>query len=60
MGKLAQQLGGQSQVQVFKKGGMVESKESKREEKREAKMSPKARAKVEKREGHKCGGKVGK
>jgi hypothetical protein len=58
MGSLAKQLGGQSQVQCFKKGGLVEKNEPKREEKREAKMSPKARAKVEKAEGHKTGGKV--
>ena len=55
MGKLAQQLGGQSQVKVFKKGGIVESKEPKAEERREAKLSPKARAKVEKAEKY-CGG----
>lgn len=58
MGKLAQQLGGQSQVKVFAKGGLIEKNEPKREERREAKMSPKARAKAEKAEGHKCGGKV--
>jgi hypothetical protein len=58
MGKLAQQLGGQSQVKVFAKGGLVEKNEPKREERREAKLSPKARAKVERVEKHKCGGKV--
>ena len=47
MGKLAQQLGGQSQVKVFKKGGLIEKNEPKAEERKEAKMSPKARAKFE-------------
>ena len=60
MGKLAQQYGGQSQVKAFKKGGVVESKEPRREEAREAKMSAKARAKVEKSEGHACGGRIKK
>lgn len=42
------------------KGGPIEKKEPKREERREAKLSPKARAKVEKAEMLKCGGKVKK
>ena len=60
MGKLAQQLGGQSQVKVYKNGGLIESKEPKREERREARMTPKARAKVEKAEMYACGGSVKK
>lgn len=63
MGKLAQQLGGQSQVKVFKNGGIVEKNEPKKEERKESKMTPKARAKaekVERAEGMKCGGKVKK
>lgn len=55
MGSLAKQLGGQSQVKVFKKGGLVEKNEPKAEERREAKMSPKVRAKVEKLEKSKKG-----
>lgn len=55
MGTLAKQLGGQSQVKCFKKGGLIEKNEPRSEERREAKMSPKARAKAEKFEGHKCG-----
>lgn len=50
MGKLAQQLGGQSQVKVFKKGGLIEKNEPKKEERREAKMPPAARAKAERKE----------
>lgn len=54
MGKLAQQLSGQSQVKVAnvkgKKGVKVESMEPKREERKEAKMSPKMRMKKERGE----------
>lgn len=62
MGKLAQKLGGQSQsqIQVKKGGGMIESREPRSEERKEARMSAKARAGFEKREAMKCGGKVKK
>lgn len=60
MGNLAKQLSGQGQLQVFKKGGMVESKEPKREERREAKMTPAQRRKAEKAEAYACGGSVKK
>ena len=51
MGKLAQQLGGQSQVKVFAKGGMVHS---------DAKQDKKLIATELKKRGLKCGGKVKK
>ena len=49
MGKLAQQLGGQSQGKCFKKGGMVHD---------DAKMDKKLIASELKKRGLQCGGKV--
>ncbi len=51
MGKLAQQLGGQSQVKCFKKGGMVHD---------DVKQDKALIKKVLKEKGLKCGGKVKK
>ena len=51
MGKLAQQLGGQSQVKVFAKGGMVHE---------DVKQDKALIKKVLKEKGLKCGGKVKK
>lgn len=55
MGKLAQQLGGQSQVKVYGGGKLAERNEPRSEERKAAKMSAKAHAKAEKAEGHACG-----
>ena len=54
MGKLAQQLGGQSQVKVFAKGGAVHG-----DEKMDRALIKKA-VKKEALTGKKCGGKVKK
>lgn len=51
MGSLAKQLGGQSQVKCFKKGGMVHG---------DAKQDKALIKKVLKEKGLKCGGKVKK
>lgn len=51
MGKLAQQLGGQSQVKVFKKGGLVHD---------DVKADKALIAKELKVRGLKCGGKAKK
>ena len=52
MGKLAQQLGGQSQVKVFAKGGTVHDDD--------VKQDKALIKKVLKEKGLKCGGKVKK
>lgn len=56
MGKLAKQLGGQSQVKVFKKGGAVKHDD----EVQDKKLIKKMMAQEEKKEGMRCGGKAKK